>query len=335
VPPVETPEAVQDVVGPQSVEPVLTAPVISNVVEESLSNIPEESLQQGRDDNVEPESIPEPIPVATVPGFQNIPVNVPTPEMPAPTPEEVVPVQQEVVKDMFDDVPAAPVNDPGLYANTFEDSAGNNQQVQTAAVAAPPLSVEKRTNILILAIGSVLALCLIGGGTWAYIALNKKAAPVVAPVVETPATTWSELQIVDAGFKISFPGQPDKVESTQNIGGLDTPVITESYTTDDAVYTVSYATVNASADKLPAFVDDLAKLQGLDVISKKVGTYFTADAIDFTMGRDSGNYQGKIMIKDNTYILVMAGSSSGQTVDYTQFIKSFSFVAASTGDTTN
>ena len=322
VPQMETPEVAPEVVEPQPIEPVI--PV---VVEEPIAPVAPV---------VEPEPISEPIPVVLTPEVQGIPVNVSTSEMPAPIPEEANPAQPEVVKDMFEDVPAVPVSDPGLYANTFEDSSGNNQQAQPAATSVPTLSVEKRTNILILAIGSVLALCLIGGGTWAYIALSKKAAPVVVPVIDNNQNTaWQELQIVDAGFKISFPGQPDKAESTQNIGGLDIPVITESYTTDDAVYTVSYATVNASADKLPTFVDDLAKLQGLDVVSRKVGTYFAASAIDFTLSRDSASYQGKIMLKDDTYILVMAGSSSGQTVDFSKFIKSFSFVVASTGDTTN
>ena len=338
-------EVTPDVVPTPEAEPIPVSPVISNVAEGSISDIPEGSFQQGRDDNLETAeptetvvgqvTTPEPIPVTPVQEVQTIPVNVPTPEV---VPEPVT-EQPEVVKDMFENVPAAPINDPGLYMTPTEELPTNNQAQQTSVNAVPVMSNEKRLNLLVLIGGVILGLGLIGGGTWAYIALSSKAKVVVAPVVNT-STAWQELQVVDAGFKISFPGQPEKTESTETINGLDTPVITESYTTDDMVYTAAYATVDATVDALPTFVTDLANLQSLDVVSKTVGKYYDADAIDFTLGRDSATYQGKIMLKDNTYILVMAGSSSGQTVDYDKFIKSFNFITAtapdsSDGDTTN
>jgi hypothetical protein len=302
-----------------------------------------------------PEVAPETVrpEVLVAPEVQNIPVYIPTSEVVAPAivprPETVPdPIiepetqQPEVVKDMFENIPAAPINDPGLYTAPTDESFANNQPGQPNLNTAQPLSSEKRLNLIVLIGGIVLGIGLIGGGTWAYLALSAEAKVTVAPVVNVTSTTWQELQVVDAGFKISFPGQPDKTESTQTINGIDTPVITESYTSDDMVYTAAYATVNATADALPTFVTDLASLQSLDVVSKTVGKYYDADAIDFTLGRGSATYQGKIMLKDNTYILIMAGSSSGQAADYEKFIKSFNFLPTATlpdtttnGDTTN
>jgi hypothetical protein len=326
------------------VQPV--TPVSSTITLDGVEKPDSPSTSNVQNDNTEaPEALITPISELespsvspTVPEVQNIPVNVSVSDVTPPIQEtETIPapVQTEVVKDMFEDVPAAPINDPGLYAAPSEESADNSiDDSPVAKKINPKLPAEKRLNLLVLIIGSVLALALIGGGTWAYIALSAKAKVNIVPTITTQSATWQELQVVDAGFKISFPGQPVKTESTQTINSLDTPVITESYTTDDIVYTAAYATVNATADALPTFVNDLANLQGLTIVTTKVGTYYTADAIDFTLGDGTASYQGKIMLQDNTYILIMAGSSSGQTVDYDKFIKSFNFITASTGTDT-
>lgn len=82
------------------------APVIPSVAEESLSNIPEGSLQQGRDDNVEVVSIPRKLEVAT-----EEPVVEPTS---ATGPETWSPITTEAAQDLgiTPNVDSEPVDQP-------------------------------------------------------------------------------------------------------------------------------------------------------------------------------------------------------------------------------
>ena len=255
-----------------------------------------------------------------------------------PTPE-AVPEHNEVVKDMFEDtaIATAPLGqDPGIYTDPSYDTNQGVEPQNTPASGGVPMPADKKMNLIVLVAGSVLTLFLIIGGIWAYLALGSKAN-VAAPVVVDQQTAWQELQVVDGGFKVSFPGTPEKSEVTQAISGTDTALTNYSYTTDDITYSVSFATLDAAKTKsitdnlqtiLPALVGEVATPQSLTVGNPKIGKYFTADAIDFVMTSDTASYQGKLMIKGNNYILVTAGSTSGQNVDYSKFIKSFSFISS-------
>jgi len=288
------------------------------------------------------ETPPTPIPI--VPAPQEVPKTTPpfesisAPGSNSVAPEvapEVIPEHSEVVKDMFETSEAL-AEDPGIYTDPIYDTnPATNEPAAPTANQNIPMASDKRTNMIVLIAGSILLLLLVGGGIWAYLAVSAKT-PVVAPVVtDTTTTTWQELQVVDGGFKISFPGKPDQTEVTQAVNGADTALASYTYTSDDITYAASFVTLDDTSAKaitdnlqtaLPFLVEEIATAQGLTASDTKIGTYYTANAIDFKLASDTASYQAKLMIHGNDYILIMAGSSSGQTVDYTKFIKSFSFI---------
>lgn len=338
-------DVVPDIVAPIPVIPD-PVPVIPTEAEKSLSHTPEVSVM---DSSAEPQNdagilTPEPeVPVQPVavqpapaePPTQEIPITVPTPE---PIQPEIVPepepVKPQVVKDMFENTGVAIAPDPGIYTDpSYENPQGAGQPTETATPTNVPMPTIQRTNLIVLISGSVAVLLLLLGGVWGYLALNTKSV-VPIPVVEE-TVTWQELQVVDGGFKISFPGQPEQSEASQEINGVDTTVTGYVYATDDVSYSVSFATLEEAkakeitADpltKLPVLVTEIADGQTLTVADKKIGKYYSADAIDFKLTSDTASYQGKLLINGNNYILVMAGSASGQSVEYDKFIKSFNFI---------
>lgn len=319
---------------PMPVEAIPATLDILGLSEDLPPEVTEESAQQDLGGIVDDPTATAPAPVE--PKLLVTPVTLPTPEELAPIPEpvEAVPEETEVVKDMFESVSAAPIEDPGLYASPDSTPVEESNTTLPVANTRPQLSNEKRVNLLILAIGVFLALVLIGGGTWAFIALSSKTKVDPQPVVVEDNVTWQELQVVGASFKISFPGQPEKSEAVQLINDLDTTVFSQVYTSGDVSYTAAYAAIPTGADSLTKLVDDLATAQGLDKLTEKIGKYYDADAIDFTLGADgTQRYQGKIMLKDNNYILIEAGSLTSKSVDYDKFIKSFAFLTAGTAGT--
>ena len=319
-------------------------------VPETAVEIPIESVAPSPEVQEIPVTIPEvvPEPIETAPEVAEIPVQIPvtqaediatTPTSPEMSTEQV-PQHSEEVRDMFEgtDTVAAPLTqDPGIYSDPmYENNQIPNQPQQAPVATNVPMAKEKRLNLIILISGIVLLLLLVAGGVWGYFALNAKVEPVT-PTPGPVETTWVDYQSVDGGFKISYPGQPEKSESTAAINGVDSQITTSAYSTGDSSYLVNFATLTTAQAKsitddlqttLPVLVGELAKTENLTVSDTKIGKYYDADAIDFKLASDTASFQGKIMIKGNIYILVMAGSTSSQTVEYDKFIKSFSFITA-------
>jgi len=336
--------AVQDIVPanfPEPTEPI-PAPLVTNEAPMTMSDILTPPAQVTVETVIptEPEVVtPEPvesIPVVTAP-IPEVPVEAAvTPE----TQEAPTPAVEQVVTDMFEssEVPTVPLaNDPGIYTDPMYDNNQPTQAVSPVAASSAPMPADKRTTLAILIGGVALILLLIIGGAWAYLSLNKVSQPTVTPVVDEVA--WQVLQVLDGGYKISFPGTPEKAEATALVDGVEGSVTSHTTTSDDIIYTSVYATLTAAQSQaivaspqntLPTLVEELATNIGLTAEVVKVGKYYTADAIDFTLSSDTASYQGKLMVRGDKYIYVLAGSTSGQTVDYDKFIKSFSFITSGT-----
>lgn len=320
------PVQIDNVVAPETtpVEPVMTEPVpVESVAQEIPITVPPVSPEMST------ESVPTPdIPVEA--GIQ-APVELPV----------VAPEHSEVVKDMFAESEAVAANtnpDPGIYTDPIYDTNSSGEQpTEASAVSSVPMTADKRLNLIIIIAGVTATFLLIAGGVLGYVALSQKAK--VEPTVTNQEVTWQELQVVDGGFKISFPGTPEKSEATQAINGIDMALTNYAYTTDDITYSVGFAKLDAAKAKvisdsptttLPGLVGEIATARKLNVGETKIGKYYKADAIDFTLTGDAASYQGKLIISSDKYILAVAGSDSGQTVEYSKFIKSFVFISGST-----
>lgn len=280
-----------------------------------------------------PEVITEPV-VTT----EAVATSVPTPEIPTvPAPE----VQEIPITVPETSAAASLPQDPGIYTDPmYENTPTVEAPVAAVTPVSAPMPVSKKTNLIVIISGIVLVVLLITGGTWAYFSLNAKVSPVT-PTPTPEVSTWQEFQSVDGGFKITFPGQPETSDQSMIINTIENPLKTYIYSKDNTVYMASYAvladtqaqTIKADlATTLPILANEVAKEFDLTITDKKIGTYFTADAIDITMGSDTAKYQGKIMLLGNKYILVLAGDDSGKTVEYDKFIKSFSFISTGTAE---
>lgn len=320
------PVQIDNVVAPETmpVESVPTEPVaVESVAQEIPITVPPVSPEMSA------ESVPTPV-ISAEAGIQ-APVELP----------EAAPEHSEIVKDMFAESEAVAANtnpDPGIYTDPIYDTNSSGEQpTEASAVSSVPMTADKRLNLIIIIAGVTATVLLIAGGIWGYAALNQKAK--VEPVVTNQEVTWQELQVVDGGFKISFPGTPEKSEPTQAINGVDTALTNYAYTTDDITYSAGFAKLDAAKAKvisdsptttLPGLVGEIATARKLNVGETKIGKYYKADAIDFTLTGDAASYQGKLIISSDKYILAVAGSDSGQTVEYSKFIKSFVFISGST-----
>jgi hypothetical protein len=320
-------EPVPVVVSAQEPEALIETPIVSSEpTNESLpaSVIPTQTFQ----DIIPPAVTPEvqPMPVTTSEIVPDVAPEISQEVIPDVAPGEIPPHSTEV-KDLFED--------PAIYSDPSYDTGVAPEQTEAPDPNVNlPMAGDKRANLIILISGAVLVLIMLIGGIWAYVALNKPTAPV-APVVEEPAVTWQDLQPEAAGFTISMPGEAENTEGTANINAVSTNTANHTYATDDGTYSVITATLTPDQAKaitdnlptaLPAMVAELAAPENLTVGSTKIGKYYAADAIDFKLTNDTAIYQGKLIIKGDKYFVVMAGSPSGQAVEYDKFIKSFKFV---------
>jgi len=308
-------------------QPVIEVSPVSTVMPETPAMIPDISLPQTQTPIEQPEA-PVEIPAATNPETV----------MPQAEVEALAPQAEQVVTDMFagSETVAAPLAaDPGIYTDPMYENTQVPQPTGVVAATNSPMPADKRTTIAVLVGGVVLILLLVVGGAWAYLSLNKTVQPVVTPVEDS--VTWQELQVVDGGFKVSFPGTPEKADNASLVAGVEKTVTSYSSTTGDVSYTVGYASLDTSQSQpivanptttMPVLVEELATNLGLTSTVVKTGKYYAADAIDFTLASDTAAYQGKIMVLGDKYLYVLAGSEGGQDVDYTKFVKSFSFTSS-------
>jgi len=317
IPEISMPTVEEPVVAPLTSEPEVTptfaAPVTPVTPELPVSETPT---------YIEPVFTPE---------VQEIPVNVPVPEVAPP---------EQVVTDMFEASPVVMPQqnmDPGIYTDpSFENNLGEVLAAQASVGQNIPMPADRRVTLIVLISGILLIILLIIGGTWGYLALNKSVAPVT-PVVDNPEIVWQEFKEETGGFKLSFPGTPVQTEEKMQVNGFEKDGFTNIYTDDSSIYSLRYAYLSVPeeidlsknfSNKALTLLKEIADPLSLTVSDTKIGKYYTADAIDFVLNDDTAKYQGKLMIQGSRYIVLMAGSSSGQSVEYSKFIKSFNFITA-------
>lgn len=324
---------------PEPSQPVVTpeAPTVEQT-EESSVVVQGLNSAQPAEPSVQPEILPTPE-IVTPAAVSEIPQPAAPTSIPAsaqvletvapagPIPATAIPEHSDVVEDMF---------------KSSENVMPSQTQLPSpeASAASVPMAVNKRANLAVIIAGTILLLLVIGGGSLAYLTLSAKNA--AAPVVDNSnnlETAWQELQVVDGGFKIGFPGQPSKTDVAQMINGTENTLTNYAYEDDDIAYSVGYVVLDSATaaaitsnlqSSLPALVSEIANARSFSVSGVKIGTYYAANAVDFTLSNELASYQGKLMIKGNKYILVMAGGAAGESADYSKFIKSFNFISGST-----